>query len=102
MMDMLLVALRANQIIKAATQTLTKTELDNHSRKGSPLDDGKIVGALSVSADATMVENGMVLRTSRFRFRDFHSRPVFWCLALPEFEERDFYQTLGMRQLKRG
>jgi hypothetical protein len=37
MMDMLLVALRANQIIKAATQTLTKTELEQGLSKALPM-----------------------------------------------------------------
>jgi hypothetical protein len=60
-----LVALRANQIMNVATNALTKRELESQSMNGSPSVDGKIDGASSVSADAKMMENDMVFRTSR-------------------------------------
>ena len=79
---MFFVALRANQMMKTATKALTKMEFDSHSINGSPWDERNIVGASSVSADARIVENGMI-RTSRFQIRDFHGRLVSWRLAFP-------------------
>ncbi len=88
--------------MKAATKALTKMEFDSHSTNGSPWDERKIVGASSVSADARIVENGMVLRTSRLRIQDCDGGTDHSVFHLPNYEEWLFYQTLETRQPKRG
>ena len=54
-----LVALRANQMIKPATTTATKMEFESQSMKASPLSETKIYGAWRVSDAATNGENGI-------------------------------------------
>ena len=87
---MFLVALFANQMMKVATKALTKMEFDSHSINGSPWDERNIVGASSVSADARIVENGMVFRTSRLRIQDGDGGTDHSAVQHPNFKERAF------------